>query len=113
MNKIPDHKKQQQLRPYGQIPHLNSHQVGNSNTGQRIIEEIHKHHTRRIEDKEREQEVVEEHVEEIQPEIMPEPLLLFTPWSKELKRKEKKANPNQPIEIILPVRDGNLGPQIA
>src|SRR5690606_569776 len=59
------------------------------------------------------QEEVEEHVEHVQPEVPREGALRLAPRAGVFPKKEEQGDPDQPVEVVVPRRMGDLVPQVA
>ncbi len=113
LNKIPDDKHCQQLRPNRPCRYLNRHQVADPKyIGQEVIERLHQYTRHRIVTDQGEEEEIKEHVEYVQPEFTgPCPLFLF-PGSEIFQGKEEEGYSDQPIEVIVPRWSRNLMEEI-
>ena len=102
LDKIPDHKQQQQLPPYGQMTYLDSHQIGHPEQGQKIVEGYHGYIGNGVVGYQRKQKEIEEHIESIEPEVMPDRSLIFAPGKQDFQTPHYQRNRQQPVEVIGP-----------
>lgn len=93
-------------------PDLDGRDVGDAESCQHVVEEVHRHVAHRVVDDQREEEIVEEHIEAVQPEILPDARLVLAPGEKDLSGPRKERKSHQPPEVIAPVEVRDLPTEV-
>lgn len=113
LDEIPQHEHQDQLSPNRPGLDGDGHQVLDPEATQQVIESFHHNTGDRVVSDQGKDEEIEEHVEGIQPEVSPHDAFSLIPRADHFEDEEKKGDPDQPIEIVVPGRGGDLFDQIA
>lgn len=114
LDKVTDDEESQQLRPIGQLSHVDGHKIADAkDLSQKLVEGFHRHIRERCVTHQTEQEEVEKHVKRVQPEIFPNGRLIFAPRKQQFKYIHQSRNGDEPVKIIAPVWVQHLMPQVS